>query len=304
LFVDETAPLVQLHDARVTWESGWAILQIRWSALDTYLGPRPVELEYQRPPDLKWFPATPDPLANTGRFDWRMPDDLEGPMAVRLIVSDEGGHRVITPPYRLDVTRSAANEPGLGRNHIPTNKAPEFDRTDSAAAINSVTRQRADRLYNEGVALRDAGLNREAIARLRETVKLDPKRTDALLEMGALLYRLGDLDRALAAYEAALAQQPNLRGAVCGAAVVERDKKQYHAAAERLRALLRYSPADAEVWMKLGDIAVFQGDEILARECYTRASRIDPQATNVVAEARNRLHLMAAGGASAKRSEP
>ena len=45
--------------------------------------------------------------------------------------------------------------------------------------------------------------------------------------------------------------------------------------------------------MNLGDVGVFQGDEILARECYLRASRIDPEAVEVISHARQRLALMA-----------
>ena len=72
-----------------------------------------------------------------------------------------------------------------------------------------------------------------------------------------------------------------------------KDKGQNGPAAERLRTILRYNPNDAEIWMRLGDVAVFQGDELLARECYTRASQIDPSAGGVIAEARERLALMA-----------
>jgi hypothetical protein len=45
--------------------------------------------------------------------------------------------------------------------------------------------------------------------------------------------------------------------------------------------------------MNLGDIAIYQGDEVLARECYTRATQIDPSAKQVVADAGKRLELMA-----------
>jgi len=39
-------------------------------------------------------------------------------------------------------------------------------------------------------------------------------------------------------------------------------------------------------------VAVYQGDEVLARECYTRATRIDPAAGKTIAEAKQRLTLM------------
>ena len=44
--------------------------------------------------------------------------------------------------------------------------------------------------------------------------------------------------------------------------------------------------------MNLGDIAVYQGDEIVARDCYTRATEIDPRKLEVVDAARKRLALM------------
>jgi Tfp pilus assembly protein PilF len=37
---------------------------------------------------------------------------------------------------------------------------------------------------------------------------------------------------------------------------------------------------------------VYQGDKVLARDCYTRATNIDPQADMTIAEAQQRLVLM------------
>ena len=44
--------------------------------------------------------------------------------------------------------------------------------------------------------------------------------------------------------------------------------------------------------MNLGDVAVYQGDEVLARDCCTLATNIDPQAAMIIAEAQQRLALM------------
>ena len=143
------------------------------------------------------------------------------------------------------------------------------------------------------MALQDRGEYREGIIRLREAVKLDPHRAEAFAEMGAMLYRIGDSERALGAFELALRQDPNMRSALRGAAMLYRRRDDHPRAAALLRTILRRQPDDAEVWMNLGDVAVFQGDEILARECYTRASRVDPSAEGVIADARKRLDLMA-----------
>jgi cytochrome c-type biogenesis protein CcmH/NrfG len=110
--------------------------------------------------------------------------------------------------------------------------------------------------------------------------------------MGGLFYRLGDGDQALDAFELALAHQPNMRAALIGSAMAHTQKKDYASASERLRTVLRYNPNDAEVWMNLGDVAIYRGDESLARDCYLRASRIDPLATEVIENARKRLALM------------
>jgi Tfp pilus assembly protein PilF len=110
--------------------------------------------------------------------------------------------------------------------------------------------------------------------------------------MADMLYGIGDLDHALNAYELALRQQPNMPEALRGAAMVYQRNNDHATAARYLRTILRHDPGNAEVWMNLGDVAVFQGDELFARECYSRAAEIDPGAAAVVEEARKRLALM------------
>lgn len=84
-----------------------------------------------------------------------------------------------------------------------------------------------------------------------------------------------------------------MRAALRGAAMVHRRRNDNISAAAMLRTILRYNPNDAEVWMNLGDLAIYQGDESQAREYYTRATQIDPYATLVIDDSRKRLALMA-----------
>lgn len=74
--------------------------------------------------------------------------------------------------------------------------------------------------------------------------------------------------------------------------MIHRRQNDHETAAGLLRTILEANPRDAEVWINLGDIAVFQGNEVLARECYTRATLVDPSATQVMADAKKRLELM------------
>ncbi|MBI4716811.1 MAG: tetratricopeptide repeat protein [Planctomycetes bacterium] len=294
VFVDFTPPVVQLHAPRQATSLGQRTLQIRWAAVDANLTTRPIELKYQRLPAGAWFPIVAEPVANTGRFDWRVPDDLVGAVAVRLAASDRGGNRTESEQQTIEITPVPPPEPAGGKG------AAASARPNEPAATAEAARARAARLFTEALGHRDRGDYRQGISRLREAVHLDPLMTEAFTEMGGMLYSLGDYDRALSAYGVALGQRPNLRSALAGAAKVYSRRNDFSAAAERLRTILRYNPNDAEMWMLLGDVAVQQGDELLARECYTRASQIDPKAVPVVEEARRRLSLMAEASRAGK----
>jgi Tfp pilus assembly protein PilF len=292
--VDYTPPVVQLHPVRQTTQLGQRVLQIRWTAVDSQLSVRPIEIAYQRPPEAAWKPVVTEPLSNTGRYDWRVPDDLGGSVALRATVSDLGGHRVDSERQVIELGTSTTQAEQPAGGAATSAKPADSTGADDGTALpgSRKAKERIAKLLAESAAHRDRGEYVEGIARLREAVKLDPQRTEAFAEMADMLYRVGDLDRALNAYEIALKQRPNLRAALQGAAIVDRDRKNYSAAADRLRTILRYNPNDAEVWMNLGDVAVYQGDEVLARDCYTRATNIDPTAAKTIAEAQQRLALM------------
>lgn len=291
-FVDFTAPVVQLHPLRQTTVLAHQVLQIRWSAIDSNLLLRPIEIEYQLPPDQSWHAIVAEPLANTGRYDWRLPTGLAGALAIRVIATDKGSHRVRSDRQSVEIVSVTPSH--VATTHAPVTAAPSMGQTRPTLALAGTTNDatHAARLLAEAITLRDAGDDRRAVMRLREAVKLAPELTDAFAEMGGIFYRMGDLDRALNAYEIALAQRPTMRNALLGAAVVDRQMHDYASAARRLRTILRYDPHDARTWMHLGDIAIYRGDEVLARECYVRATRIDPQAGKVIEDARKRLQLM------------
>lgn len=305
VFVDYTPPVVQLHELRQSSSLGQRILQIRWTAIDAHLPARPVELAYRQPPSTTWTPMIAEPVANTGRFDWRVPVAVVGPLSVRLAVRDKGGHRAVSEEHAVELasspTRSqpppvvlaARDRPGQPQRRRGIDTTPKQPRRRRAIdATPTQPQSEEQRLFAEALDFKQRAEYRKGISRLRRALKLNPQWAEAFAEMADMLYRVGDADRALAAYQLALRQAPTLRSALRGAAEVYSAKSDYDAAGRLLRKILRFDPKDAEVWMNLGDIAVFQGDEILARECYTRATRIDPLATQVINDAEKRLDLM------------
>jgi Tfp pilus assembly protein PilF len=291
--IDTTPPVVQLHEPRVTAAFGRPVLQLRWTALDPLLPPRPVEVLYRAASDQPWIAATGEPIANTGALDWAIPADVLGPVALVVRVTDLAGHRSESEVHRVELASTSDQQRRKLVTHTaewPLSRSPK---STGHGVGDSRGRQRAVQQFAEALRLRDAGKNREAIAHLREAIKSDPQMTDAFAEMGSLFYRIGDFDNALGAFDAALGNEPQSRDALRGAAMVFRQKKDYASAAERLRRILRYDPQDGEVWMNLGDIAVFQGDEALAHECYQRASQEELNPPAVTQEAQKRLTLMA-----------
>lgn len=289
--VDFTRPVVQLHPLRATTVLGKRVVQVRWTAIDTQLAKRPIRLDYRLPPNATWKPASREPLANTGRFDWRIPDGVSGSVAIRLSVTDLGDNRVESGEQLIEVPKTAT--PVARTTSAPGSMMGSHLVIDDTTIPGSRrARRRVEQLLAQAEQHRSNGDYVRGIARLREVVRLDPQLTGAFTSMASMLRTVGDHDRALNAYEIALGQQPAMRDALLGSALVLKDQKNYGGAAERLRTILRYNAKDAETWMNLGDVAIFQGDELLARECYTRATQIDPEAEKVIAEAKERLALM------------
>jgi Tfp pilus assembly protein PilF len=296
VFVDFTPPVVQLHPLRRSSSLGQALVQMRWTAIDAHLAPRPIDLLYQPRPDTTWMPMAEEPVANTGRFDWRPPDGMAGSIAVKIAVTDLGGNRVVSEPQLVETSATADTTPAA-----TTGSRSPHSEDPPAIPGSKRAKERVSKLFAEAMTLRDRGEFAGGVSKLREVVKLDPKRTDAFTEMAGMLLKLGDADKSLHAYDLVLKQNPNDRAALRGTAMAYRELRDFPNAAERLRTILRYNPADAEAWMTLGDVAVFQGDEVLARDCYARATNIDPKAVTVIAEAQQRLALMASTSTSGQR---
>lgn len=296
-FVDFSAPVVQLHPPTQTTALSQRVLQIRWTAVDANFPARPIQIAYQSPAGSEWRYVSPDPIANTGRLDWRVPTEINGSLALRITATDRGGFRSESEIVSVDLAtkvetqaqpivspvKESSSEVKLAAMPMPVDAAESG-------------RAQAVRLYAEALAHRDRGEYRQAVARLRDVVRLDPEGVEAMQEMAALLYMSGDYERSHDAYNLVLARQPMNRAAILGAARVHRQRQEYESAAEKLRSLLRYNPGDAEAWMALGDIGVYKGDEILARECYTRAMHAKSGDAAVVEDARQRLSLMTEAG--------
>lgn len=287
-FVDFTPPVVQLHPATMTASLGQRVIQIRWTAIDAHFDPRPIHLEFQAA-GTEWNATSAEPMANTGRFDWRVPQGLAGSLNLRAWAQDRAGNRTVSEvqAFVLEEVR-----PDAAAGDTPAVDTADQPAAETLLVGSARARQRVAELMARASVFQARGQFPEGIASLREAVRLDPASIDAFTRLGAMLILAGDPERAQEAFNLALKLNPRDRAALLGASLALRHQRDYQASAERIRTVLRYRPDDAEAWLALGDVAVFQGDELLARECYLRASRIDPNAVTIVEEAKQRLALM------------
>lgn len=287
VYVDYTPPIVQLHRPRIdprAADSG--TVSIRWTALDAHLPPRPIELAYRLAPDGKWQVIAGN-LANTGRYDWRVPKDLQGRVVTRITVADLGGNTV-EAAATFDLTLMP--KPGSAPGHLRDGDGQAVAAlAGHVREISEEDRQRSAKLYQQGLWHRDRGERRLAMARLRDALRQNPAMSVALVDLASLLYLEGDYDASIEAYQLALQQRPNLRSALEGSARVYINRRQFNQAAEHLQRIVRSNPNDVRAWLNLGDVAIYRGDELTARECYHKATTLDPAATEVITRARLRL---------------
>ncbi|MCC7291306.1 MAG: tetratricopeptide repeat protein [Phycisphaerales bacterium] len=285
VFVDYSPPTVQCHPLRAIRAAGRRVVQIRWSAADKHLTPRPVELAYRVEPSAEYRPVVEERQTNSGQFDWRLSDDLTGAVQVRILVHDQAGNSTEAVSEVLALADPIeAPKPETAAALTGTQSAPVFPGSDAEVT----------KLLREARSLRAAGDNSGALQRLRTAVRLNPTGAEAIAELGAGLYDMRDFDRARETFGLALKQDPDWPAALEGMARVHMQRGEFASAGELLERVVRKHPNSAPTWMNLGDIALKQGDEIRARECYHRAATVDPTAVEVVVAVQKRLENMEA----------
>ena len=89
--VDLTRPVVRLLDLVVGRGQDQGNLIITWSATDKNLGTAPISLSYADKLDGPWTPIARTE-ANTGRYVWRMHEDVPYQFYVRVEAMDRAGN--------------------------------------------------------------------------------------------------------------------------------------------------------------------------------------------------------------------
>ena len=128
-----------------------------------------------------------------------------------------------------------------------------------------------------------------AAARLEDAVSADPADTTARVELGRLLYRLGQLDAARAQFDAARGLRPDDPGALDGLALVAATQGRYAQARDLLLQLRTLTPETARLALRLGDVEHRLGRTDAAVRAWEQALAAPDADAAVQAMARRRL---------------
>lgn len=318
VFVDATPPLAQWNGVEPADDfARTRTLQLRWTAHDDYFSVRPIGLFYQSSIDQNWR-TVEEAIANTGLYDWQLPDGVRGQLALKLIVRDRVGHAVerIFGPIDLDRFAEPAPEPaaaagtrgsGATSEQSPgTRPAVEIGLSGTAGTNGSATRpasgprvdllrqRMAADLYRQASWHLVRGQYAVAAERLREALDQDPGLLEARHDLAGIFYRQQDYDRAIREYEAVLSRNANYESALYGAALAYVAKRDYDHSRDMLTRLLAVNDRNAEAWLDLGDVLFMMGDATNARSHWRRAATIDSSAKAVIAKSQRRLQLYGA----------
>ena len=283
IFIDFTPPIGQMHSPELDFlPADQRTMKIQWTAIDANLSSRPIDLAYRSLPNGDWIDVR-HKLPNSSRYDWRIPKELTGEIMMRLTVRDRGGHQTQSATSAICIDKKeelAANVSTL----IPE-AASEIN--ESASSAHDI--RRAKELVQKGAWHQLRNEHELASARFRDALRLDSQRWDALVKLGSSMYALGRFKESTGAYELALRQVPGNREALDGIARAYVALKDYRAAEANLLSIVEHYPKDVEAWLNLGDVCIYRGNEVGARDNYVKAMTLCPEKEVIVSKAKARL---------------
>jgi tetratricopeptide (TPR) repeat protein len=298
IHVDTSPPVVQIGGVRHS--SGFGrplVLTVHLSFYDENLGDRPLDLFYRKTGEEAWIEIARDRPATT-RYAWNPPDDLEGPVEIRIVVADRAENRTSRSygPAPIPRTRRPAppskvrmESPKLAHDQDPALPRPS-DRLDSKALSSSLTDAR--RHIDQARFFRRNGSASMAEHHLGQALKENPDLGVARLELAQIMLERGRYGDAQREFSAAFKLDgPVASDAALGLALTNLRQQRYQQATNFLDRWLRDNPDNARAWLMQGDALANIGRRERAREAWRKAAAVDPSSRMTAEKARRRLSI-------------
>jgi Flp pilus assembly protein TadD len=159
-------------------------------------------------------------------------------------------------------------------------RAPELDR---ARAIAQAAPTSADAQEHFGVLLASAGRNDEAVALLREAIRLNPASAEAQSNLGVALGHIGRLAEAVTHYREAIRIEPGDALTQTNLGNALSTLGQFPEAIQHFEAALRVSPNRVDTHIDWGAVLLKQGAVDEAIDHFSEALRISPNQPQALA---------------------
>jgi Flp pilus assembly protein TadD len=167
-------------------------------------------------------------------------------------------------------------------------RAPELDRARAIALAAPTSAEAQEHL---GVLLASAGRSDEAVARLREAVRLDPDNAQAHSNLGVALGHIGRLAEAVTHYREAIRIEPGDALTQTNLGNALSTMGQFPEAIRHFEAALRVSPNRVDAHIDWGAVLLKQGALDEAIDHFREALRISPNQPQALANLALALEL-------------
>lgn len=298
VLIDTASPLVQIHQARIieSDQTAETILAVSWTAYDDHLEDRPISLYYRTNKQPRWRPIA-TAIRNIGRFDWAVPTDLSGFLAVKVEVVDRAGNISLDVSQELVVLPSSTSGPAPAAQALPSEPTarPQSAGTVAGAASDIIDAKRiaeAEQLHELGLWHKRRGDYGLAVERLIESLQYNPNLIEPAHELADIYYTEGNHQGALDIHQTILSRLPNDRDSLRGSALAWVALGKYPEAQASLEQVLRNDSVDAQTWLDAGDIFVWMGRRDRARTYWKKAQSLSDNNADVRAGASRRLNKL------------
>jgi len=224
----------------------------------------------------------PQPAHN--EFMWEIPERLEGPVTIKVVITDQAGNQAekrsgviqICNDYSLSNTIDW-REPAKIPQQVST--GPQVDPNQSTISVPEekaftlLDRQEKAKLYFHRGNLYSQRLEWEQAARaFRKALDYDPKRVSARVNLANALFRMNQFHQAQAEYERCLQENRHQESALFGLAQAQIRLQQYDKAQQTLANLLEEDQRDWQAWLMHGNVSAQLGQREAAVTSWQRAS--------------------------------
>jgi len=131
--------------------------------------------------------------------------------------------------------------------------------------------------HHLGLVYMKAGRIDEAITCLNKCIEIDEQANQPMINLGAIYFGQGNLDKAQELNEMAIAAQPDLSAqAHANLGLIWQQRNELDKSIEAYERAIQYDPKLATVWMNLTSVLTMKGDDERALKSARKATELEP----------------------------